>query len=98
MIKRNIFRDNTVKKFLRKYKRLFRKDNKLVNTLVLNTYECNDDKCTEPSKKLIGWGTRYVTKDEIMQGVSKHVNFYTCENSENCNKRCSLNIAQYATR
>lgn len=70
-----------------KFKKILRKKAKqpivvsqkdMMNGPLVITY-CSDDACEEPSKKLIGWGSRILTKELIQAGIGKHVNFYACD-------------------
>ena len=54
---------------------------------------CCDDNCTEPSKKWIGCGSRFLTEEMIKNGLGKHINHYTCDRFDECikeknNKNC----------
>ena len=58
-----------------------------VNTLVI---ACSNDACVEPSKRLIGFGTRYVTPDMVKRGISRHINTYTCDKFDECRGKCGI--------
>lgn len=60
-----------------------------VNTLVI-AKGCNNDACVEPSKRLIGFGTRYVTADMAKRGISRHINTYACDKFDECRGECGI--------
>lgn len=62
-----------------------------VNTLVI-AEGCNNDACTELSKKLIGWGSYAgaTAIERIKQGKSKHFNTYKCDRFEECRGKCGV--------
>ena len=62
-----------------------------VNTLVI-AEGCNNDACTESSKKLIGWGSYAgaTAIERIKQGKSKYFNTYKCDRFEECRGKCGV--------
>ena len=62
-----------------------------VNILVI-AEGCNNDDCTESSKKLIGWGSYAgaTAIERIKQGKSKHFNTYKCDRFEECRGKCGV--------
>lgn len=59
------------------------KNVKGINTLVI-VEGCSNDACVEPTKRLVGWGSRCLTADMAKQGISKHINTYKCDKFEEC--------------
>ena len=60
-----------------------------INTVII-TEGCIDDACVEPTKRLVGWGSRCRTADMVKQGISKHINYYKCDKFEECRGKCGL--------
>lgn len=56
----------------------------MTNNIIIRS-DCRNDSCTEPTKKLTGWGSYAGTPaiERIMQGKSKHFNTYTCDKYKN---------------
>lgn len=66
------------------------KEQTLLDYVFLTIPWCQNDICNEPTKTLIGYGTRKLAEEEIEQGQEKHINFYSCEKYKTgeCNENC----------
>lgn len=62
------------------------------NTKILMTFDCKDDSCQEPTKRLAGFGTgikpTYIPQLGRYVMMRHHINTYNCDNLD-CPKRSS---------
>ena len=53
-------------------------DKKMPNVIIIK--HCMDDGCTEPTKRIAGWGSRVPYTGSYMK-YGKHYNIYHCDNT-----------------
>ena len=78
-------------KFAAAYDDFMRKNKSVANPPLILKGSCINDSCTEPSKRLVGWGSYggATAIERIKQGKSKHFNTYKCDKFEECRNKCN---------